>query len=132
MYFMETNQQILLRLWKNYHENYQNIVDDYKKLRSEAKEKGIKHKSISEKLIREDFPKIEILGLKTREEAELYIDSLNSKEVDHIIAEINALDNECYVYVTLKNNIYDLKYKIDHIGMDKQKYRFGMNPDARR
>ena len=132
MYFMETNKQILLRLWGNYHENYQNIVDEYKKLRNEAKEKGIKHRAISEKLIREDFPKIELLNKKTREEAESYIDLLSDKETNRIIAEINALDNECYVYVTLKSHIYDLRYKIDHLNMDKTKYRLGMNPDARR
>ena len=129
---LNANGKTLLRLWEKHHKNYQNIIDDYNKVCDEAREKGVSRRRLSEKRIREEFPEIPILRETTEEGAISLIEKLDTIEINKNIAEIEALDHECYIYVTLKSHIYDLRYKIDHANMDKTKYRLGMKPEARR
>ena len=101
----EGQTQKLLNYWERYHDDYVNLIPKYLEVVETRKSLGMSPGIIREKTARESWPKISLLGIKTKKAAKKKIEGMTPKYIEQLLDKIEEefIDECSYVGVFRRN-----------------------------
>lgn len=114
-----------LEYWDHYAYLYVTWLPRYYALMEEKRALKLRGHALKKEIL-DEFPDIPFFKLKTREEAESFVDGLSKHELDVLLHEIKC-GIESRSYRTVKAKVYDLGYMVRHA--KQKKSMFGYDPD---